>query len=185
MESRPRAPHGYPEDRSWLESDLGLCRVTGAIGGPTLMTLFKCHPSTEPSTLASPVCPLPGDNHGSVLCGSFIGLCPAHVRLPPGLAETDSGASRRSLLGSKPAECCHQTGEVKTGEEQEPAAHLWLWAVSPGPEPVSHQLPVPLITRCLVEFQRTLAPVLPLVGPRASDYARRPLAPVAVSAPCT
>ena len=36
---------------------------------------------------------------------------------------------------------------MKTGEEQEPAAHLWLWAVFPGPEPVSHQLPVPLITQ--------------------------------------
>ena len=159
VKSCPRAPHGYPEDRSgssWLESDLGLCRVTGATGGPTLMTLFKCHPSTEPSTL----CPLPGDNHGSVLCGSFISLCPAHVRLPPGPVDTDSGTSRCSFLGSKPAECCHQTGEMKTGEEQEPAAHLWLWAVFPGPEPVSHQLPVPLITWYLVEFQRTLAPVL-------------------------
>ena len=84
-----RAVPGHPMDTQ--KTDLGVhgWSLTGATGGPTFMTLFKCRPSTEPSTLASPVCPLPGDSHGCV--SHSVSLCPAHVRLPPGLVETDSG----------------------------------------------------------------------------------------------
>lgn len=86
-------------------------------------------------------------------------------------------------------EHCHQTGEIKTGEEQEPVAHLWLWAVFPGLKPVPHSPPVPFIIQCLVESQKTLAPVLPLDGPKSPTMPRgpqsllpsQPLAPDTVS----
>lgn len=43
-----RAVPGHPMDTQ--KTDLGVhgWSLTGAIGGPTLMTLFKCCPSTEP-----------------------------------------------------------------------------------------------------------------------------------------
>lgn len=64
--------------------------------------------------------------------------------------------------------------KIKTGEEQEPVAHLWLWVVFPGLKPVPHSLPIPFIAQCLAESQRTLAPVLPLDGPKSPTMPKDP-----------
>lgn len=63
---RWRATPGHPMDAQkadlgvlGLEPDSGLCRVTRAVGGPTCMTPFRCHPSMEPSTLALAGVPAP------------------------------------------------------------------------------------------------------------------------------
>lgn len=72
------------------------------------------------------------------------------------------------------SEHCYQTGEIKTGEEQEPGAHPWLWAVFPGLKPIPHSLPIPFIAQCLAESQRTRAPVLHLDGPKSPTMPKDP-----------